>query len=528
MGMGLELCGCGKKNQEEEETHTKQDTQINQSTPLTNIETPSSSPLTTQNTQNPNIDDLILIDRAILIGKGKGDFKEKYDIGKKLGGGTFGQVYLCTNKKTNEKVAVKMLRKNKKNNKLNKEILNEIDLLKNLDHRNIINIFEFYEGSYIIYIVTQYCKSGNLFQYVRKTNNYISEAQVSVILFQILSAINYCHQQNIIHRDIKPENIMLDDNSKSGYPFVRLIDFGTSKYLENEYENELIGTPYFIAPEVIKRRYDSKCDIWSIGILLYFLISKKRPFDGKKLEEIFDGINNKEINFSIKPFDTTSEELKDLILKLLKKNPNERLTAQEALNHPWFTKNKTKEKLSYLSTTEMNELLDNIRNYNPKNVLQQIALSYLVNKNPNAETVNKASCLFIKLDKDNNGIIDNKEFVHGLKTLFDEEGKNVDEEFLINNFKRIDSNNNGNIEYEEFIRAAIDKKEFLNEDIMKEAFDHFDKDDSGQITVDEIANVFGFNERINEFSSIIEECDIDQNGSVELDEFIYIMEKIIL
>ncbi len=307
MGMGLELCGCGKKNQEEEETHTKQDTQINQSTPLTNIETPSSSPLTTQNTQNPNIDDLILIDRAILIGKGKGDFKEKYDIGKKLGGGTFGQVYLCTNKKTNEKVAVKMLRKNKKNNKLNKEILNEIDLLKNLDHRNIINIFEFYEGSYIIYIVTQYCKSGNLFQYVRKTNNYISEAQVSVILFQILSAINYCHQQNIIHRDIKPENIMLDDNSKSGYPFVRLIDFGTSKYLENEYENELIGTPYFIAPEVIKRRYDSKCDIWSIGILLYFLISKKRPFDGKKIEDIFEAINNKDINLSIKPFDTSSE-----------------------------------------------------------------------------------------------------------------------------------------------------------------------------------------------------------------------------
>ena len=110
-GLGLELCGCGKKNQEEEENHTKQDTQINQSSPLTNIETPSSSPLTTQNTQNPNIDDLILIDRAILIGKGKGDFKEKYDIGKKLGGGTFGQVYLCTNKKTR---ITKNLKHNKK------------------------------------------------------------------------------------------------------------------------------------------------------------------------------------------------------------------------------------------------------------------------------------------------------------------------------------------------------------------------------------------------------------------------------
>ena len=528
MGMGLELCGCGKRNPEEEEVQTKQDTNTIESIPLTNIETPSSIPITPQIIQPPNIDDLLSIDRANLIGKGKGEFKENYEVGKKLGGGTYGQVYLCTKKKTNEKVAVKVLKRNKKNNKLNKELLSEIELLKVLDHRNIINIFEFYEGSSLIYIVTHYCKSGNLFQYVRKTNNYISESQVSVLLFQILSAINYCHQQNIIHRDIKPENIMLDDNSKCGYPFIRIIDFGTAKYLEKEYENEVIGTPYYIAPEVIKKRYDSKCDLWSIGILLYFLISKKRPFDGKKIEEIFEAINNKEVNLSIKPFDTTSDELKDILIKLLKKNPNERLNAQDALNHSWFIKNKTKEKLSYLSTTEMNELLDNIRNYNPKNVLQQITLSYLVNKNPNAETVNKASCLFIKLDKDNNGIIDNKEFVHGLKTLFDEEGKNVDEEFLINNFKRIDSNNNGNIEYDEFVRAAIDKKEFLNEDIMKEAFDHFDKDDSGQITVDEIANVFGFNEIINEFFTVIEECDIDQNGSVELDEFIYIMEKIIL
>ena len=528
MGMGLELCGCGKRNPEEEEVQTKQDTNTIESIPLTNIETPSSIPITPQIIQPPNIDDLLSIDRANLIGKGKGEFKENYEVGKKLGGGTYGQVYLCTKKKTNEKVAVKVLKRNKKNNKLNKELLSEIELLKVLDHRNIINIFEFYEGSSLIYIVTHYCKSGNLFQYVRKTNNYISESQVSVLLFQILSAINYCHQQNIIHRDIKPENIMLDDNSKCGYPFIRIIDFGTAKYLEKEYENEVIGTPYYIAPEVIKKRYDSKCDLWSIGILLYFLISKKRPFDGKKIEEIFEAINNKEVNLSIKPFDTTSDELKDILIKLLKKNPNERLNAQDALNHPWFIKNKTKEKLSYLSTTDMNELLDNIRNYNPKNVLQQITLSYLVNKNPNAETVNKASCLFIKLDKDNNGIIDNKEFVHGLKTLFDEEGKNVDEEFLINNFKRIDSNNNGNIEYDEFVRAAIDKKEFLNEDIMKDAFDHFDKDDSGQITVDEIANVFGFNEIINEFFTVIEECDIDQNGSVELDEFIYIMEKIIL
>ena len=183
-----------------------------------------------------------------------------------------------------------------------------------------------------------------------------------------------------------------------------------------------------------------------------------------------------------------------------------------------------------MNSKDLNNLLDNIKNYYPNNFLQQSSLIYLVNKYPNAETVKKASSLYIKLDKDNNGIIDYDEFVNGCQILFEEKGENIEKNFLIDCYDRIDSNNNGKIEYDEFIRAAINKKEFLSQSMMKQAFEHFDNDKSESITVDDMIKVFGFNDNnnhLNEFQKIIDECDIDKNGAIELNEFISIMEKIL-
>ena len=534
--MGVVFCDCEKKQFQEQNSNINPIGAQKIITPLSNISTPQfRNSETIKSIQSDksftSIEENILIDKTVIIGKGEGDIKDTYEIGKKIGGGTYGVVFLSLKKRTDEKVAIKVMKKKKKNNKkLNNEIIQEIQMLRTLDHQNIINIFEFYEGKYNFYIVTEYCQSGNLADKINKTNLIISESQASVIIFQILSAINYCHQRNIIHRDLKPENIMLDNNTKSGYPYIKIIDFGTSKFREKEYEDELIGSPYFMAPEVIEKKYDNKCDIWSIGVILYFIITKKKPFTGFSLEEIFSSIKNDEIDLKSNNLRNSSRELKDLITKLLKKKPEERLNANEALNHQWFINNKTKEKLIELSSNEMNNLLDNIKNYYADNLLQQTSLIYLVNANPNCENVKKASSLYIKIDKDNNGIIDLNEFVNGLKNLYEEKGENIEEDFLIECFNRIDSNNNGKIEYAEFIRAAINKKEFLSEKMMKDAFDHFDIDKNGSISVNDICKVFGFNRNENnlkEFQKIIDECDIDKNGTVELNEFIIIMQKIL-
>ncbi len=532
--MGVVLCDCDKRISRDQPNDFPTDKKIESPiTPLSNISTSFISKKTSFRTINStsSIEEHMLIDKTVIIGKGEGDINDTYEIGKKIGGGTYGIVFLSLNKRTKEKVAIKAMKKLKKDNKtLNEDILKEIEMLKTLDHQNIINIFEFYEGDYNFYIVTEYCQSGNLLDKINKTNLQISESITSVIIFQILSAINYCHQRNIIHRDLKPENIMLDNNTNSGYPYVKIIDFGTSKFREKEFENELIGSPYYMAPEVIEKKYNNKCDIWSIGIILYFIMTKKKPFTGFSLEEIFSSIKDDEIDLKSKYLRNYSGELKNLLVQLLKKKPEERIDAKEALNHQWFINNKTKEKLIELTSDEMNNLLDNIKNYYPDNLLQQTSLIYLVNTNPNCENVKKASSLYIKIDKDNNGIIDLNEFVHGLKILYEEKGENIEEDFLINCFNRIDSNNNGKIEYDEFIRAAINKKEFLSEKMMKDAFEHFDIDKSGSISLQDICKVFGFNgnqNNLKEFEKIIEKCDIDKNGTVELNEFIIIMEKIL-
>ena len=366
--MGVVLCDCDKRISRDRPNDFPTDKKIESPiTPLSNISTSFISKKTSFRTINStsSIEEHMLIDKTVIIGKGEGDINDTYEIGKKIGGGTYGIVFLSLNKRTKEKVAIKAMKKLKKDNKtLNEDILKEIEMLKTLDHQNIINIFEFYEGDYNFYIVTEYCQSGNLADRINKTNLQISESRASVIIFQILSAINYCHQRNIIHRDLKPENIMLDNNSTNGYPYVKLIDFGTAKFRETEYENQLIGSPYFIAPEVIDKKYTNKCDVWSIGVILYFLISRKKPFTGFSFKEIFNSIKEDEINLKTSPFNSVSEELKDLIKKLLTKNPNERISADEALQHNWFIKNKTKEKLSELNSKDLNNLLDNIKNVN--------------------------------------------------------------------------------------------------------------------------------------------------------------------
>ena len=475
--------------------------------------------------KNQYLEDLLSIERSISNGKGQGNIKEKYEFGKKLGEGYYGEVYLGRNKITNEKVAIKILKK--KNKSLNKEIIKQIELLKILNHQNIMNINEFYEGKNNVYFITEYYKNGNLLNYCFRHSKQITESIISILLFQILSAINYCHKQKIIHRDLKLENIMISDKTISDFPFIKIIDFTTGKFIESEYENDIIEIPYYIAPEIFDNKITFKSDIWSIGIILYYLITKEQLFDGKDNAKLSYDIKNKEIDLNLIQFRNSSFEIKDLLVKLLKKNPNERINAEDALNHAFFNKYKTKNKLSQLSFEEIHKLLNNVKQFKSKNNLEQITLAYLVNKNSNEYIIKIASCLFLKLDKDNNGIIDTNEFVTGIKKLFQEDGKEISEKELIELFNIIDTDKSCSIEYIEFIRACIDKNEFINEKILQDIFSNFEKDKNGKITLDDLVNVFGFKALYHEFYNIIKECGLDETNSIDYNQFLLIMKKIV-
>ena len=211
---------------------------------------------------------------------------------------------------------MKIIKKRKNKSNEEKEILNEIEILKKLDHPKILKIIDFYSKVKKYYIITEYCPEGELFNEIIKVGRF-DEGQTAFIINQILKAICYCHRNQIIHRDIKPENIMITKREKNGCLQVKLIDFGTAKIFEKgQSENRYVGSSYYMAPEVLKRKYDEKCDLWSIGVILYILLTGRPPFDGNDDEEILKNVEIGVYDKTSYPFPSLSSYAKDLINKL--------------------------------------------------------------------------------------------------------------------------------------------------------------------------------------------------------------------
>mmetsp|Transcript_24774 Transcript_24774/g.21999 ORF Transcript_24774/g.21999 Transcript_24774/m.21999 type:complete len:169 (+) Transcript_24774:252-758(+) len=159
-----------------------------------------------------------------------------------------------------------------------KMLFNEINILRELDHPNIVKMYEYFEDEKRYYIITEICKGGELFDEIIARGKF-TEKDAAVLVKQILSCINYCHKNKIVHRDLKPENVLLEQNKD--FDQIKIIDFGTSLvHSENKLLDEKLGTPYYIAPEVLNKKYNEKCDLWSIGVITYILLSGMPPFNG--------------------------------------------------------------------------------------------------------------------------------------------------------------------------------------------------------------------------------------------------------
>lgn len=506
------ICSCFKSK-------NTQQNQYNQ--------TALSEPLTSISSSTAQIN----IEKEILVSKGNGKLEENYTIDKMLGEGAFGAVYLGTNKITGEKRAIKKLAKPQGYDRyrVSEEIKKEIDILKQLDHQNIMKIYEYFETDNEFSLITELCDGGELFDKIIK-EKYIDEITSAVIMFQLFGAIAYCHSQNIMHRDLKTENILIENKKSNGYLRIKLIDFGIAKILEKgEKESTLSGTCFYIAPEVINKDYDKRCDLWSCGVVLYILLCGRMPFGGNSNREIFKNIQKGMYDMNVDPLPKVSNEAKDLISKLLKSNPEERLSAEEALQHPWFEKLNIRDKLSDLSSKKIKNMINNIRSYRANHALQQAALAYIVHNLPNIDEVKNACRLFVKIDKNLDGSISKEEFINGLNELVSDNEK-FDENELNELYDLIDADKSNTIEYEEFVRAAADKKVLLNEKYLKDAFNFFDKDKSGAIDIDEINDVFFQGKEMDkqELRKIIQEVDINNDGTIDFREFTLMMKKILV
>ena len=475
---------------------------------------------------------VINLTNATIVSKNKSDPENDYKIIKKLGQGSHGEVFEAKNRITDIVRAIKIVKKHGKVlEKDEKEILNEENVLKTMDHPNIVKIFEFYSNEEKYSIITENCKGGSLLKEIAN-NGPFDENYTAYVMYQLFSAINYYNGLNIIHRDLKPENVLIANrNKRNNFPNVKICDFSISKIAEGqEMQKNVVNSLLYIAPEILNKNYNEKCDLWSCGIIMYMLLSKKPPFSGTFSDENLEKIKKGEYDIKNPPFDKLSSNALDLLKRLLTVDVNTRITVQEALQHPWLKDQKIKELYNEILDEKIAEkLLNNLKKYKKNSIIQETALAYLVHNFPQMKDVINACKLFNQIDLNGDGKITGEELYLGLK-------KRLNSDTLIedvkNIFKNLDMDNDGYIEYEEFVRAAVSKEKFMGENVLKFAFRFFDKDDSGNITFAEIENIFKNSvtdqEHIEEgLNKIIDEVDINRDRKISFEEFSKVMKKML-
>ena len=469
-----------------------------------------------------------------IISKNRNMLTEIYKPEGQLGEGGYGQVYLVRHKKMGLLRAMKVIPVNSQNEEEKTD--EEIELLKQLDHPNIVKLFEYFSDKEKYYLITEYCKGGDLFELIKKKKKF-SELSAAYIMYQIFRVLIYCHNtHHLIHRDIKPENIVVfrQNNAEDDLYDVKLIDFGISKIfnkLETTNDNKVKGSLNYIAPEVLKHKYDEKCDIWSCGVILYILVIGKYPFIGKDKNEILNNIEHGNYSFPDGFVEKSSPEIRDLIQQCLQVNPSVRISAKKALNHPFFNLYETKEFFIHVTEAFLNKTINNIKKYETKNSLQELTFTYLVHNYPNQDEITLIYRVFSKFNQNNDGKMTKEELKKGLlKYLFKGKKSRAAAEKEANTiFSKLDGDKNGYIECEEFVRAGIDKKLLKNRKVLKFTFDFLDKDRNGEISVEELKEVFGVANTEGEKAlvELMKSIDTDLNGQISFDEFYNMMLKII-
>ena len=426
-------------------------------------------------------------DNKILISKIKSNPYDDYTIIKDLGTGTYAKVQLVKHNINNSIRAMKVIPKKikKGTNKTNEsDVINEVYLLMKMDHPNIVKIFEFYNGEKEYYLIMEYCGGGELFDKIVKSK--LTEIQCAYIMYQIISAINYCHNMKIIRRDLKPENILIKKD-EDGFYRVKICDFGTSQTFKiGDIQSKIVGSAYYIAPEVIQKKYNSKCDMWSCGVIMFVLLTKKPPFGGKNEMAIMEKVQIGKYKENL--LDEYSPFAKELISLLLEKDIKKRINAETALNHPWFDVFKSKEILNDIQDKDtIKRFIKNLKKYQSISIIQETALAYLVHNYPDLDEIVNACKFFGKIDKNGNGKITLDDLSNGLCKLFKNKNMKDDAKEI---FENLDNDGNNYLEYEQFVRAAIDKKIFLTDEALRLAFKFFDKENKGIITFESILIIF--------------------------------------
>ncbi|XP_072984504.1 calcium-dependent protein kinase 18-like [Typha latifolia] len=443
------------------------------------------------------------------------DFGSRYLIGKLLGHGQFGYTFVATDKSNGDKVAVKRIDKNKMVLPIAVEdVKREVKILRMLKgHENVVHFYNAFEDDSYVYIVMELCEGGELLDRIlAKRDSRYSEKDAAVIVRQMLKVAAECHLRGLVHRDMKPENFLFK-STKEDSP-LKATDFGLSDFIKpGKNFRDIVGSAYYVAPEVLRRKSGPESDAWSIGVITYILLCGRRPFWDKTEDGIFKEVLKNKPDFRRKPWSSISDSAKDFVQRLLVKDPRARLTAAQALSHPWVREGGSASEIPLDIS-----VLSNMRQFVKYSRFKQFALRALATT-INEDELSDLRDQFNAIDVDKNGTISLEEMKLALHKDIPWRTK---EPCVLEILQAIDSNTDGLVDFDEFVAATLHVHQLVELDTVKwqslsqAAFDKFDVDGDGYITPEELRMHAGLKGSID---PLLEEADIDKDGKISLDEF---------
>ncbi|PON98383.1 Calcium dependent protein kinase [Trema orientale] len=445
-----------------------------------------------------------------------GHLKEYYNLGHKLGNGQFGTTFLCVEKTTGKEYACKSIAKRKLLTKDDvDDVRREIQIMHHLaGNSSVVSIKGAYEDAVAVHVVMELCSGGELFDRIVKRGHY-TERKAAQLTRTIVGVVEACHSLGVMHRDLKPENFLFV-NEQEDSP-LKAIDFGLSVFFKpGEIFSDVVGSPYYLAPEILQRHYGPEADIWSAGVIIYILLCGVPPFWAETENEIFEEVLHGDLDFSSDPWPSVSESAKDLVKRMLIRDPKRRLTAHEVLCHPWVQVDGMA-----LDKPLDSAVLSRMKQFSAMNKLKKMALRVIA-ENLSDEEIAGLKEMFRMIDTDNSGQITFEELKIGLKSF----GANLNESEIHHLMQAADVDNSGTIDYGEFIAATLHLNKVDKEDHLVAAFSYFDRDGSGYITQDELQRAcdeFGIEDV--HLEEMIREVDQDNDGRIDYNEFVAMMQK---
>lgn len=413
----------------------------------------------------------------------------KYELGEEVGRGHFGYTCAARFKKgelKGQQVAVKIIPKSKMTTAIAiEDVRREVKILKSLSgHNNLVNFYDAYEDHDNVYIVMELCEGGELLDRILSRGGKYTEEDARAVMTQILYVVAFCHLQGVVHRDLKPENFLF--TSKDEDSLLKAIDFGLSDFAKpDERLNDIVGSAYYVAPEVLHRSYSTEADVWSIGVIAYILLCGSRPFWARTESGIFKAVLKADPVFDEPPWPSLSSEARDFVKRLLVKDPRKRMSAAQALSHPWIK-----------NTMDVKAPLDILifklmKTYMRSSYLRKAALR-AVSRTLTIDDLFYLKTQFSLLEPSKNGTIN----IENIKEALMKNITNAMKESRIPDLlTSLNALQYRRMDFDEFCAAAlsIHQLEALDrwEQHARYAYDLFEKDGNRPIVIEELASELG-------------------------------------